>query len=214
MVVMGIVVTVGILFSLSCAQKLEMGDPPELAAYIAEIRANRTSASAEMRLRQASALITRDVIVSVKRDDSTGIWHRVSQQQGTRCLAPGADSLAVEQHRLEVVRQRREEEERVALVMVELRKLADEDRSGFVSDQEGEKLSQLIEFGYLVDSFLSARPTPKSEMPPWLSAEGILARISKFNTLAERFNAGQEHKLPKIPAAGAIKVLAEGSFGE
>lgn len=114
-------------------------EPDELEAYIADIREWRMTESARMSLRMLAGIYTEGTILTFKKDESSGLYWR--SYQSSSCPKPDMDPA-------ERARLRNEYESKIAPILSKLHPLADKDNSGFVTEEEGAKFRDVVEFAY------------------------------------------------------------------
>jgi len=112
-------------------------DPPDLAAYIADVRAAGATEDAQGALQMVAGIIAGDSILEFRKGESGEYGNSYSS---ATCMKPG---LSKE----ELASLRKEAADRRAPVLKALRFFADADSSGFVSSKEGWAVRHTFEFG-------------------------------------------------------------------
>ncbi|MFL6264295.1 MAG: hypothetical protein ACJ76Y_31800 [Thermoanaerobaculia bacterium] len=111
---------------------------PELADYLEKIRASGMSESAESSIRTVASIRVRQTLLMFDKEAETGRYDRVYRSGS--CPLPGATP-----EQLEVWKKRTLEGTQKELNR--LKPLADLDRSGFVTTEEGARFRNIFEFG-------------------------------------------------------------------
>jgi hypothetical protein len=123
----------------SLTAQTEMQNSSELEAYIAQIREWRMTESARMSLRSLANILSEHTILSFIKYDDSGTYGR--RYQSTSCPNPNLSDAERKEMRAEY-------EKKINPILKKLHPLADKDNSGFVSEEEGAHLRDLIEFAY------------------------------------------------------------------
>jgi hypothetical protein len=167
------------------------GDPPDMAAYIAQIRELGMTERAKGDLSMVAGIRVGSTLLLFEKSAVPGRY--ATSFMSTACPVPGADPDAVKEWQDEL---RDREDSDMSL----LREHADLDRSGFVSTQEAMEFRGLVEFGYLAAHVTQHEGTSLDIVARavGLKASETQARVGRYNNLAKRLNDFSEYKVPLV----------------
>ncbi len=165
--------------------------PPDLTAYIAEIKRDMMSEDARSALRMIARIrVGQTDLKYINR--SSGDRYSPSYRS-TTCPRPGADPDAVAEWHTALDKRVEEEVEH-------LRAFADSDNSGFVSTTEGMTFRRLVEFGYLIKQVIQVkgRSVEAVGAAAGLPAEEARQQLQEFDELASRMADSGLRPLPDV----------------
>mgnify|MGYP001767637750 CR=1 FL=1 len=151
-----------------------MPDPPDLAAYIADVRAAGATEDAQGALQMVASIIAGDSILEFHKGDSGEYGNTYST---ATCVKPG---LSKE----ELATLRKEAADRRAPVLKALRLFADGDGSGFISSKEGWSVRSTFEFGAKLSFLVDKEGRDKDRLCKLLHVGA-----SEFDASIERYSA-------------------------
>ena len=128
------VMAVGALALAACCHR----STPELADYMEKIRATGMSEGAETSVRAVASIRVGQTLLMFNKEAETGQYDR--EYRSGACPLPGATREQLEAWRKRLLEGTQKELER-------LKPLADFDRSGFITTEEGARFRSLYEFG-------------------------------------------------------------------
>ncbi len=165
--------------------------PPDLTAYIAEIKRDMMSEDARSALRMIAGIRVGQTDLKYSNGSSGDRYSR--SYRSTTCPRPGADPDAVAEWHAALGERVEEEVER-------LRAFADSDSSGFVSTTEGRTFRRLVEFGYLVKQIIQVegRSIEAVSAAAGLTAEEAGQQLQEFDELASRMADNGLRPLPDV----------------
>ena len=180
-----IILTVPLLFSQTKAQESD-----ELEAYIAQIREWRMTESARMSLRSVAGVLTETTILSFIKIEDSGMYGK--RYESTSCPNPNMDAT-------ERKNRQSEYESKINPILKKLHPLADRDNSGFVTDEEGAQLRNLIEFAYQA-LYVASQEGANSEQfytGMNLDKERFKQRVAEYNEVLLKARAS-DLELPNL----------------
>ena len=164
-----------LFFSLALAGA---GEPSDLKQYIAEIRTSMMSESARSSVGTMAGIHLGHTTLEYQEDPASGRYW--PSYMSNFCPKPGADPSEVKDIRAEL-KMAVDQEIKV------LRPMADLDDSGFVTSEEGSKLRQLVEFGYLAAAVIeNETPTVAAiAKASGLSEAQVRDRLNQYKAFTE-----------------------------
>lgn len=149
-------------------------DPPDLAAYIAEVRAAGATEDAQGALEMVTSIIAGDSLLEFRKGESGEYGNSYSN---ATCMKPGLSSE-------EMASLRKEAADRRAPVLKALRHFADTDGSGFISSKEGWSVRRTFEFGAKLSFLVEKEGRDKDRLCKLLHVGA-----SEFDASVERYSA-------------------------
>ena len=149
-------------------------DPPDLAAYIADVRAAGATEDAQGAIQMVAGIIAGDTVLEFRKGDSGEYGNSYSS---ATCAKPG---LSAE----ELASLRKEAADRRNPVFKALRLFADADNSGFISSKEGWSVRRTFEFGAKLAFLVEKEGRDKDRLCKLLRVSG-----PEFDASLERYNA-------------------------
>jgi hypothetical protein len=111
---------------------------PELAGYLEKIRASGMSEGAESSVRMVASIRVGQTLLTFDKEAETGRYDRLYRSGS--CPLPGATPAQLEAWKKRTLEGTQKE-------LARLKPLADLDRSGFVTTEEGAQFRRIFEFG-------------------------------------------------------------------
>ncbi len=178
------------------ASGITAGTPPlpaDFSAYVEEVRRAGMTEDARGNLIMVAGIMVGDSVVDFPRDPASGGYGRA--YRSTSCPAPGLSAEA----RAKLAR---ELAARHGPVIERLRAVADADRSGFVSTNEGWELRRTFEFGAQLAALvpLEGADTAKLAKLMNLTPAEFERRVAAYGALVRAFSGMDVRFLPAVPA--------------
>jgi hypothetical protein len=159
-------------------------DPPDLAAYIADVRAAGATEDAQGSLQTVAGIIAGDTILEYRKGD-TGEYG--TSYSSTSCPKPGLSAEELAQLRKELA-------DRRSPIFKVLRVVADADSSGFVSSKEGWSVRRTFEFGAELSFLVEKEGRDKDRL------------CKLLHVTASEFDASLEHYRAMVRALAGVPV--------
>lgn len=168
--------------------------PADLAAYFEEIRQAGCTESARDSLEMVAGILVGDTILSFPMDPSGRTYGNYYRSSEDSCPLPDPSSPRPEA--LQTDRERTKH-----AVLGRLRVVADTDRSGFVSTNEGSHLRRVYEFGIKAAFLTSQEGRNRADLLDLLHvSESELGSLSaEYRALAASLSGLSDLTLPSIP---------------
>jgi hypothetical protein len=168
-------------------------DPADLARYIAQIRADGASETAQSSLETVAAILVGETLLEVSIEDDGSVGRSYSS---TACPPPNASQA-------QLAAFEEEQDRKVQPVMQRLRRLADTDRSGFVSTAEGLKFRRDFETGFEIAALAKKDGIDSARLRDLLHMDDAALRtsIARYRQLVAELDGVPNLTIPAIPAS-------------